>query len=83
MGDLLAYHAERDPTRVYATIDGVPITEADLDVAARQYSQELSQLPMEARLPQLLNVVIDLRLLAKAAEGAGIDKKDMRPQPGA
>jgi peptidyl-prolyl cis-trans isomerase C len=31
---------------------------------------------MEARLPQLLNVVIDLRLLARAAEGAGIDKKD-------
>ncbi len=67
---------ERDPARVYATIDGVPITEADLDVAAQEYSQELGQLPMEARLPQLLNVVIDLRLLAKAAEGAGIDKKD-------
>jgi peptidyl-prolyl cis-trans isomerase C len=67
---------ERDPARVYATIDGLPITEADLDVAAQQYSQELGQLPMEARLPQLLNVVIDLRLLAKAAEGAGIDKKD-------
>lgn len=67
---------ERDPARIYAKIDGVPITEADLDVAARQYSEELGQLPMEARLPQLLNVVIDLRLLAKAAEGAGIDKKD-------
>ena len=67
---------ERDPARVYAKIDGVPITEADLDVAAQEYSQELGQLPMEARLPQLLNVVIDLRLLAKAAEGAGIDKKD-------
>jgi peptidyl-prolyl cis-trans isomerase C len=67
---------ERDPARVYAKIDGVPITEADLDVAAQEYGQELGQLPMEARLPQLLNVVIDLRLLARAAEGAGIDKKD-------
>jgi peptidyl-prolyl cis-trans isomerase C len=65
-----------DPARVYARIDGVPITEGDLDVAAQAYGQELGQLPMEARLPQLLNVMIDLRLLAKAAEGAGVDKQD-------
>jgi peptidyl-prolyl cis-trans isomerase C len=66
-----------DPDRVYAIIDGVPITEADLDVAAQDYIEELNQMPPEARLTQLLNVVIDMRLLARAAESAGVDKQEI------
>jgi peptidyl-prolyl cis-trans isomerase C len=65
-----------DPERVYATIDGVPITEADLAAASEDYAETLARMPPEVRLSQLLNVVIDMRLLADAAEEAGIGEKD-------
>jgi peptidyl-prolyl cis-trans isomerase C len=65
-----------DPKRVYAIVEGVPITEADLAIVAEQYGQELSQIPPEVRVSELLDVMIDMRLLAKAAEEAGVDKKE-------
>jgi peptidyl-prolyl cis-trans isomerase C len=68
--------AAPDPERVYATIDGEPITQADLAAASQDYAETLARIPPEARLSQLLNVVIDMRLLADAAEEAGIDEKD-------
>ena len=60
-----------DPNRVYATVDGVSITEADLAAASQDYAETLAKMPPEIRLSQLLNVVIDMRLLANAAEKAG------------
>lgn len=65
-----------DPKRVYAIVDGVPIVEADLAIVAEQYEQTLGQIPQDVRVSELLNVVIDMRLLAKAAEAAGVDKKE-------
>lgn len=66
-----------DPDRVYATVDGVPVTEADLAVVAMEYAQQMGRAPNDMRVPELLEVVIDTRLLAKAAEAAGIDEQDM------
>ena len=67
---------EPDPKRVYAIVNGEEITEADLAVAAQDYERELGQIPEDVRIDELLNVIIDMRLLAKAAEGAGVDKKE-------
>ena len=66
-----------DPNRIYATVDGEPVTEADLAVVAMEYAQQLGRTPSDMRIPELLEVVIDTRLLAKAAEAAGIDEQDM------
>jgi peptidyl-prolyl cis-trans isomerase C len=65
-----------DPKRVYAIVDGTPITEADLAIVAEQYEQQLGQIPQDVRISELLDVLIDMKLLAKAAEGAGVDKKE-------
>jgi peptidyl-prolyl cis-trans isomerase C len=65
-----------DPKRVYAIVDGVPITEADLSIVAEQYEQQLGQIPQDVRVSELLDVLIDMKLLAKAAEAAGVDKKE-------
>jgi peptidyl-prolyl cis-trans isomerase C len=62
--------------KVVAIVNGDPITEADLAIVAQEYEQQLSQVPQEQRGAQLLNVYIDIKLLAKAAEAAGIDKSD-------
>ena len=65
-----------DPARVYAIVDGTPITEADLSIAAEDYERELGSIPQDVRISELLDVVIDMKLLAKAAETAGVDKKE-------
>ena len=62
--------------KVYATVNGKPITEADLAVAAQDYQEQLAQMPEDIRISQLLNLVIDMRLVAAAAEEAGTDKKE-------
>ncbi|MCX5494298.1 peptidylprolyl isomerase [Kaistia dalseonensis] len=65
-----------DPKTVVATINGSPITEADLDLAAQDFSEELAKVPADQRRKSVLDVLIDLKLMANAAEGAGLDKSD-------
>lgn len=60
-----------------ATIDGEAITEADIAVLAQDFADQLRRLPRERHVPELLNNVIQIRLLANAAEEAGIDKEDL------
>ena len=61
--------------RVVATIDGEPITEFDLAAAEPDLQQALAQFPQDAQLAALVKGVIDIRLMAKAAEAAGLDKE--------
>jgi len=63
--------------QIYATIDGEAITEADLAILAQDYTEVLNRLPPEMRIPELLNGVIRIRLLAQAAEMAGMDKDEL------
>jgi peptidyl-prolyl cis-trans isomerase C len=65
-----------DPKAVVATIDGQPITEADLALAEQDFSEELSKVPADQRRRSVLDVLIDLRLMANAATKAGLDKSD-------
>ncbi|SEQ30437.1 peptidyl-prolyl cis-trans isomerase C [Devosia sp. YR412] len=60
------------PDAVVATVGGEPITEADLSFAAEDLTQELGQMPAEQRKPFLLRVLIDMKVMAKAGEDAGM-----------
>lgn len=60
------------PDTVVATVGGEPITEADLGFAAEDLTQELSQMPPEQRKPFLLRVLIDMKVMAKAGQEAGM-----------
>ncbi|WP_332691082.1 peptidylprolyl isomerase [Devosia sp.] len=60
------------PDTVVATVGGEPITEADLGFAAEDLTQELSQMPPEQRKPFLLRVLIDMKVMAKAGQDAGM-----------
>jgi len=60
------------PDTVVATVGGEPITEADLSFAAEDLTQELQQMPPEQRKPFLLRVLIDMKVMAKAGQDAGM-----------
>jgi peptidyl-prolyl cis-trans isomerase C len=60
------------PDTVVATVGGEAITEADLGFAAEDLTQELGQMPPEQRKPFLLRVLIDMKVMAKAGQDAGM-----------
>jgi len=60
--------------KVVATINGTPITEGDLGIAAQEFGEQLQRIPPDQQRTALIQVLIDIRLLAKAAETAGLDK---------
>ena len=63
------------PETVVAMVDGMPITEADLALAAEELA---GQLPPQATDAQkrdfLVSFVADMKLLSRAAKDAGVDK---------
>lgn len=65
-----------DPDQVFATVDGEPVTAGDLLVAAEDFARQLGQQPGNVPMGELLNVLIDMRLVAQAAEAEGLDEDD-------
>jgi peptidyl-prolyl cis-trans isomerase C len=65
--------AEDGADQVFATVDGSPITAGDLLIVAEDYARQLGAAPGNVPFGELLNVLIDMRLLARAAEEAGLD----------
>jgi peptidyl-prolyl cis-trans isomerase C len=65
----------QEESPVVATVNGEPITEADLALAAQDFEQTLMQLPPEQRMAALINGIIDIRLMARAASAEGLDKQ--------
>lgn len=63
-----------DPNAVVATIDGKPVTEADLTVAESDLDPQFAQLPPEQRRAAALSAVTELRLMAAKAVADGLDK---------
>ena len=61
---------------VVATINGEPVTETDLSVAMSDLNEQFAQLPEDQRRAAALSAVVEIRLLAAAAEKAGLDKGD-------
>lgn len=57
---------------VVATINGEPVTEADLTIAMSDLNEQFAQLPEDQRRAAALSAVIEIRLMAAAAEKAGL-----------
>ena len=57
---------------VVATINGEPVTESELTIAISDLEQQFAQLPEEQRRAAALSAIIEIRLMAAAAEGAGL-----------
>jgi peptidyl-prolyl cis-trans isomerase C len=70
----LAVAEDAPQDKVVATIDGATITESDIAAAAQDLSSELGNVPAEQRATVVLQSLIDIKLFAKAAEAAGLDK---------
>ncbi len=68
------------PETVVATVGGETITEADISFAAEDLAQELQQMPPEQRKAFLVTVLIDMKVMAKAARDAQMDQTDLFKQ---
>lgn len=64
------------PDTVVASIGDQTITEADLAFAAEDLQQEMQQVPAEERRAFLVTVLIDMKVMAKAAREAGMADTD-------
>lgn len=69
---VLASHSVAAEETVVARVNGVDITESDLDLAASEVGSRLSQLPLPDRRRVLLQFIIENELLAAAAEEANL-----------
>lgn len=65
---------KRNPTDVVATINGKPVTEADLALAQEDMAQQFAQLPEEQRRAAALSAILEVRLMAEKGVTEGIDK---------
>lgn len=66
--------AAPDPNKVVATIDGKPVSEAELALALQSVDQQYSQLPPEQRRAAAFMAIMEIRLLADKAVAEGLDK---------
>lgn len=68
------------PTDVVVKVGGEEVTEADISFAAEDLQQDLASIAPERRRAFLVAVVIDMKLMAKAAREAGLDESDIFQQ---
>ena len=66
--------AAPDPAKIIATIDGQPISEAELALALASVDQQYAQLPPEQRRAAAFMAILEIRLLAAKAVAEGLDK---------
>ena len=60
---------------IVASVDGDPITEDDLNIAYTEFATELANFTIDQRRSVTIDLLIHVKLLAKAAEQQGIDKE--------
>lgn len=65
---------------VVALVGGETITEADLAFAAEDMAQDLAQMPPEERRAFLVRILIDMKVMSKAAREAGMDQTEIFAQ---
>lgn len=65
-----------DPKAVVATVDGQPITEADLELAQSELAQQFAQLPEAQRRAAALSAAIEVKVLSSKAVADGLDKDE-------
>lgn len=65
---------------VVASVGGETITEADLAFAAEDMAQDLAQMPPEERRAFLVRILIDMKVMSRAARDAGMDQTEIFAQ---
>lgn len=63
-----------DPNAVVATVNGQPVTEADIALAEKELGAQFGRLPPEQRRAAALSSIIEIRLMAALAVEKGLDK---------
>lgn len=66
----------RAQDEVVATVDGAPITETDVEIALDSLGTTLDQVPEGERRGAVIDLLIDMQLIAAAAEREGLDDSD-------
>ncbi|CAH1664584.1 Parvulin-like PPIase [Hyphomicrobiales bacterium] len=69
---LLVAPAFAQADKVVAKVDGISITERDIQLASEDLGERLAQLPDERKRDEVINYLVDLKLGAKAAADAKI-----------
>lgn len=72
IGFVAMFPSQAAPEDVLATVNGKPITEADLDLAVNDLEQQLVNVPAERRRAAALSFLIEVHLLAAEAEKSGL-----------
>jgi peptidyl-prolyl cis-trans isomerase C len=73
---LLAGPALAQDDTVVATVNGQPVTEADIALAESELDQQFSQLAPDQRRAAAMSAIIEIRLAARRAEEAGLADTD-------
>lgn len=63
-------------TGVVGRVNGKDITADDLAIAEQMYSQQLGQMPADAKRSLLVDALIDLRIVAEAARAANVPEQE-------
>ena len=63
---------QTDDKTVVATVDGQEITAGDVALFYQSLPPQYQQMPLEALFPQLVERLVDQKLIAKAAEQSGV-----------
>ncbi|QPC85644.1 peptidylprolyl isomerase [Mesorhizobium sp. NBSH29] len=66
--------ASAEEDKVIATVNGQPITDAELSLAQSDLDQQFSRLPEDQRRAAALSAVIEIRLMSEKAKTDGLDK---------
>lgn len=79
-GALLAFGAMSSTAtgeeEVLARVNGSDITQADVDIAAEMYGEQLGKMSEDARRSTIVDALIEMRVAADAAKSEGIDQDD-------
>lgn len=73
---LLGSLAGAQDTSVVGRVNGQDITASDLAIAEEMYSQQLGQMPEDAKRSVLVDALIELKIVAEAARAAGVAEQD-------
>jgi peptidyl-prolyl cis-trans isomerase C len=69
-----AFSAFGEDAAPVARIGDITISDKDIDFAATDLASQFAQVPEDQRRAAVLNALIDIKLMAKEAEKAGVDK---------
>lgn len=69
---LMAAPAFAQADKVVAKVDGIPITQQEVELATEDLGERLAQLPEDRKRDEVINYLVDLKLGAKAAAEAKV-----------